>query len=69
MTSISLHMQWPMTSQSHGSLSQREQLVFHYRSNSTPNFENQNIALFKTIKTLHTLVGLELVFLIRSLLP
>jgi hypothetical protein len=28
MTSNSLHMQWPLTSQSHGSVSQREQLVF-----------------------------------------
>jgi hypothetical protein len=34
MTSISLHMQWPLTSQSHGSFSQSEQLVFHYSSNS-----------------------------------
>jgi hypothetical protein len=31
-----MHMQWPLTSQSHGSVSQKEQLVFHYRSNSTP---------------------------------
>jgi hypothetical protein len=29
-------MQWPLTSQSHGSFSQRKQLVFHYGSNSTP---------------------------------
>jgi hypothetical protein len=36
MTDNSLHMQWPLTSQSHGSVSQREQLVFHYGSNSTP---------------------------------
>jgi hypothetical protein len=36
MTGNSLHMQWPLTSQSHGSVSQREHLVFHYRSNSTP---------------------------------
>jgi hypothetical protein len=36
MTGISLHMQWPLTSQSHGSFSQREQLVFCYSSNSTP---------------------------------
>jgi hypothetical protein len=36
MTGISLHMQWPLTSQSHGSFSQREQLAFCYRSNSTP---------------------------------
>jgi hypothetical protein len=28
MTGISLHMQWPLTSQSHGSVSQREQLDF-----------------------------------------
>jgi hypothetical protein len=28
MTVISLHMQWPLTSQLHGSFSQREQLVF-----------------------------------------
>jgi hypothetical protein len=34
MTSNSLHMQWPLTSQSHGSVSQREQLVFRYGSNS-----------------------------------
>jgi hypothetical protein len=36
MTGISMRMQWPLTSQSHGSVSQIEQLVFHYRSNSTP---------------------------------
>jgi hypothetical protein len=36
MTGNSLHMQWSLTSQSHGSVSQREQLVFHYGSNSTP---------------------------------
>jgi hypothetical protein len=28
MTGISLHMQWPLTSQSHGSVSHREQLKF-----------------------------------------
>jgi hypothetical protein len=28
MTGISLHMQWPLTSQLHGSVSQREQLFF-----------------------------------------
>jgi hypothetical protein len=38
MTGISLHMQWSQTSQSHGSFSQREQLVFHYGSNSTYNY-------------------------------
>jgi hypothetical protein len=31
MTSISLHMQWPLTSQSHGSVSQGEHLVFLLR--------------------------------------
>jgi hypothetical protein len=36
MTSISLHMQWPLTSQTHGSVSQREHLVFCYRLNSMP---------------------------------
>jgi hypothetical protein len=36
MTGISLHMQWPLTSQTHGNFSQREQLAFHCRSNSTP---------------------------------
>jgi hypothetical protein len=34
MTGNSLHMQWPLTSQSDGSVSQREQLFFHYGSNS-----------------------------------
>jgi hypothetical protein len=40
MTGISLHMQmmqWPLTSQLHGSFSQREQLVFHSGSNSMPS--------------------------------
>jgi hypothetical protein len=33
----SLHMQWPLTSQLHGSVSQREQLFFFcYGSNSMP---------------------------------
>jgi hypothetical protein len=36
MTGNSLHMQWPLTSHLHGSVSQREQLVFQYRSNSMP---------------------------------
>jgi hypothetical protein len=31
MTSISLHMQWPLISQLHGSVSQREQLFFSLR--------------------------------------
>jgi hypothetical protein len=38
MTGISLQIQWPPTSQSNGSVSQREQLVCHYRSNSLPHF-------------------------------
>jgi hypothetical protein len=37
MTSNSLHMQWPLTSQLHGSVSEREQLVFCYGSNYTPS--------------------------------
>jgi hypothetical protein len=28
MTGISLHMQWPLTSRPHGSVSQREKMVF-----------------------------------------
>jgi hypothetical protein len=39
MTGISLHMRWPLTSQLHGSVSQREQLVFRYGSNPMPNVE------------------------------
>jgi hypothetical protein len=31
MTGVSLHMQWPRTSQLHGSVSQREQLFFLVR--------------------------------------
>jgi hypothetical protein len=31
MTGISLHMQWPLTSQLHGSVSQREELFFLLR--------------------------------------
>jgi hypothetical protein len=30
MTGISLHMQWPLSSQMHGCFTQREQYVFHY---------------------------------------
>jgi hypothetical protein len=37
MTGNCLHMQWPLTSQLHGSVSQREQLVFRYGSNRTPS--------------------------------
>jgi hypothetical protein len=47
MTGISLHMQWPLTSQLHGSVSRREQLVFHCKSNSMPFI----ILLFHFIKS------------------
>jgi hypothetical protein len=36
MTGISLHMQWPLTSQLHGSVSQREQLVVFFITDQTP---------------------------------
>jgi hypothetical protein len=49
MTSISLHMQWPLTSQLRGSVSQREQLVFHYGSNSTPCLQNLPISAFVSL--------------------
>jgi hypothetical protein len=51
MTCNSLHMQWPLTSQFHGSVSQREQLVFRYGSNSMPKFCSI-LALLK-VRTLH----------------
>jgi hypothetical protein len=35
MTGISLHMHWPLTSQLHGSVSQREQLFF-FVTDQTP---------------------------------
>jgi hypothetical protein len=38
MTGISLHMQWPLTSQSHSSiLKENNCLFFHYGSNSMPS--------------------------------
>jgi hypothetical protein len=49
MTGISLHVQWPLTSQS-----QREQLVFHYGSNSTPeegNFESKLMAACQKVES------------------
>jgi hypothetical protein len=42
MAGVSLHMQWPLTSQSRGSVSQREQLFFCYGSNSTANILFKN---------------------------
>jgi hypothetical protein len=40
MTSISLHMQFPLTSHSHGCVSQREQLNF-FVMNQTPHPQRQ----------------------------
>jgi hypothetical protein len=37
MTGNSLHMQWTLTSQWHGSVSQREQLFFLLRIKPMPN--------------------------------
>jgi hypothetical protein len=41
MTGISLHMQWPLTSQLHCSVSQREQLFFSLRIklHASPSFQ------------------------------
>jgi hypothetical protein len=55
-----LHMQRPLTSQSHCSISQREQLVFCYGSKSTPNFgrfsvESKNLTF--SIKNCHPEAG------------
>jgi hypothetical protein len=36
MTGNSLHMQWPLTSQLHGSVSQREQLFCFFVTDQTP---------------------------------
>jgi hypothetical protein len=48
MTGNALHMQWPLTSQSHGSVSQREQwqqMIFCQKINSVPqNHSNQKQA-------------------------
>jgi Na+/glutamate symporter len=35
MTSISLHVQWPLTSQTHGSFLKEKNSFFHYISNIT----------------------------------
>jgi hypothetical protein len=50
MAGISLHMQWPLTSQSHGSVSQREQLVFCSGSNSTPVQYDLSMCFLKAIE-------------------
>jgi hypothetical protein len=47
MAGISLHLQWPLTALSYGSFSQREQLFFHYGSNSMPNCrKNVRVVIF-----------------------
>jgi hypothetical protein len=48
MTSNSLHMQWPLTSQLHGSVSLREQF-FCYGSNSTPETTNTYRTYWNTL--------------------
>jgi hypothetical protein len=45
MTHISSHMQWPLTSQWHGNVSQREQMFFSLRI----KLHTQIFALFKII--------------------
>jgi hypothetical protein len=45
LAGISLHMQWPLTSQSHGSFSQREQLFFLSRIKLYAGAENLFINL------------------------
>jgi hypothetical protein len=56
MTGNSLHIQWPLTSELHGSVSQREQLVFRYGSNSTPNV-NYFFNFQKTAKSEQSPIG------------
>jgi hypothetical protein len=48
MTGISLHMQWPLTSQSHGSDSQRDQLVFFVKDLTPRPLKNLNYLGLKT---------------------
>jgi hypothetical protein len=57
MTGISLHMQWPLTSQSHGGVSQRKQLDFFVtEQNSTPiitqSFSVENLGYFRNFQKL-----------------
>jgi hypothetical protein len=54
MTGISLHMQWPLTSQSHGSVSQREQLFFCYESNTRQVFNTPKVYLHDKLFLCHT---------------
>jgi hypothetical protein len=51
MTGISLHMQWPLTSQPHGSVSQREQLFCFFVTDQTPR---------PYLTVVHSLVGVLL---------
>jgi hypothetical protein len=52
MTGISFYMQWPLTSQSHSSVSQREQLFFCWGSNSTPAWNPLKTCLSKNVNIL-----------------
>jgi hypothetical protein len=67
MTDISLHMQWPLTSQPHGSVSQREQLVFHYGSNSTPTYQKSVSQFSKLLRKVD--VDVEAAALVGELGP
>jgi hypothetical protein len=53
MAGSSMHMQWPLTSQSHGCVSQREQLFFCYGSNSMPDCNLLESLPFKTLAEFH----------------
>jgi hypothetical protein len=49
MTGIFLHMQWPLTSQSHGSILKENNCFFCYGSNSTRAFPWLPFQMFWTI--------------------
>jgi hypothetical protein len=51
---ISLDVQWPLTSQLHGSFSLLEQLVLHYRSDLTQNFRTYTYVCIKPAANLCT---------------
>jgi hypothetical protein len=60
MTGSSLHTQWPLNSQSHGSFLKREQLVFRYGSNSTHYASSTVTVTLKCIKNRpHTICPIE----------
>jgi hypothetical protein len=48
MTGISLHMQWPLTSQLHGSVSKRKQLVDYKNV-----FQHDSVSIIETQLTAH----------------